>query len=135
MARLYEDIRITLPLDRGLVCVLEPLIKTKANGLRFTKRLSIMCDYNQGVGYLSDADFEEFADDGGMSPFSGRYNDMVVTLNVLVRTILEKIPNDQLSSFRYVTSLICSPYSDWSMNLQTLVTCKSLTRVAEQVVP
>ncbi|KAI9871580.1 MAG: hypothetical protein M1830_002727 [Pleopsidium flavum] len=105
LPRSFEDLRIAVPLDRGLVHTLELLMQSNAYSLRFTRRLSIVCNYERGVGYNFDYDFDSNFDYGaandGMSPTCGRYQDMAVILNLLVRKLLSMIPDHVLSSFRW----------------------------------
>ncbi|KAI9878822.1 MAG: mitochondrial splicing system protein [Pleopsidium flavum] len=111
LSRLYEHVELVLPRHKVSVRILEQLIDPGADGLYFTKSLSIsyrapfkifLCDddlFDQFNDYDMNSDEEPSEDEEETVHRPNRNS--AITFNCLIRLLLSRIPANQLESFKW----------------------------------
>jgi len=114
LPRLYEHVELVLPRNKVFVGILEQLIDPGADGLRYTKSLSISyrlpfspelndsdltdCSHELVKDYDMNSD-EESSEDEEYMVHRPRRNS-AITFNCLIRLLLSRIPTNHLESFK-----------------------------------
>jgi len=105
--KLYENLSLDIPTNWTSVAFLEHLVSQKAEGLRYTKGVSVSSqnhrvehqedhgrETDDGLGLVDEFSMMEEEDSFGQQPYQAR------VLNTLVRLIIDKVPRDQLQHFQ-----------------------------------
>lgn len=110
---LYRDFSIVLPRNWSSVMFLEALLECDAEGLKYTKSVTVSMQHDQlgapsyahdednddGLYFNSHGDWEDKEDELGQKHFQPR------VLNALVRLLINKIPIERLETFWWVADL------------------------------